>query len=106
MATKTKTEDTKVTQTQIDAWKKKHGDIFKIAFEDGKEVFIKKPDRKTLSYAMTKAQTNPLGFAEVILNNCFLGGDADVKTDDDYFLGASAQLEQVMEVKSAEIKKL
>ena len=96
----------KVDQKQIDAWKKKHGDIFKIDFEDGKEVFLKKPDRKVLSLSMTKAQTNPLGFAEVILNNCFLGGDADVKTDDDYFLGASAQLEKVMEVKSAEIKKL
>jgi hypothetical protein len=96
----------KVDQKQIDTWKKKHGDIFKIEFEDGKEVFLRKPDRKVLSLAMTKAQTNPLGFAEVILNNCFLGGDADVKTDDDYFLGASAQLEKVMEVKSAEIKKL
>jgi hypothetical protein len=96
----------KVNQKQIDTWKKKYGDIFKIDFEDGKEVFLKKPDRKVLSLAMTKAQTNPLGFAEVILNNCFLGGDADVKTDDNYFLGASAQLEKVMEVKSAEIKKL
>lgn len=101
-----KKSETKVTTEQIEAWKKKHGEVFKIEFEDGKEVYLKKPDRKVLSYAMTKAQSNPLGFAEVILLQCFLGGDEDVKTNDDYFLGASAQLEGLMEVKAAQLKKL
>lgn len=96
----------KVTKKQIEEWKAKHGEIFKIEFEDGKEVFLKKPSRKVLSYAMTKMQDNPLAFAEVILNQCFLGGHEEVKTDDDYFLGASSQLEGLMEVKSAELKKL
>lgn len=100
------TKSAKVSQEQIDAWKKAHGEVFKIQFEDGKEVFLKKPDRKVLSYAMTRAQNNPLGFAEVILVQCFLGGDEDVKSNDDYFLGASAQLEGLMEVKAAELKKL
>ncbi|MRI64530.1 hypothetical protein EQP59_07140 [Ornithobacterium rhinotracheale] len=95
-----------INQSQINEWKKKYGEIFKIQFEDGKEVYLKKPDRKVLSFAMTKMQTNPLGFAEVILNQCFLGGDADVKGDDSYFFGASAQLEGLMEVKTAELKKL
>lgn len=96
----------KVTQEQINAWKKKHGEIFSISFEDGKEAYLKKPDRKVLSFAMTKMQTNPLGFAESILNQCFIGGNEEVKTDDNYFLGAAAQLEGLMEVKNAELKKL
>lgn len=98
--------DTKITQEQIQAWKAKYGEVFKISFEDGKEVYLKKPDRKIMSYAMTKSQTNPLGFAEVVLNQCFLGGDQEVKTNDDYFLGAAAQLEQILEVKNAALKKL
>ena len=96
----------KVTQEQIDQWKKKHGEIFKLDFEDGKEAFLKKPDRKIMSYAMTKMQSNPLGYAEVILNQCFLGGDEEVKTNDDYFFGAAAQLEQMIEAKNAALKKL
>ncbi len=96
----------KVTQEQIQEWKKKHGDIYCISFDDGKETYIKKPDRKTVSLAMTKMQTNPLAYAEVILNQCFVGGDESFRTNDEYFFGASAQLEQIMEVKSAEIKKL
>jgi hypothetical protein len=59
-----------------------------------------------MSYAMTKMQSNPLGYAEVILNQCFLGGDEEVKTNDDYFFGAAAQLEQMIEAKNAALKKL
>jgi len=79
---------------------------FLLDFEDGKEAFLKKPDRKIMSYAMTKMQSNPLGYAEVILNQCFLGGDEEVKTNDDYFFGAAAQLEQMIEAKNASLKKL
>ncbi|MDO5608256.1 MAG: hypothetical protein Q4G08_07375 [Capnocytophaga sp.] len=95
-----------VTQEQINEWKKKYGEVYRLHFEDGKEIFLKKPDRKTLSYAMTKMQNNPLGFAETILNLCFVGGNEEVKTDDAYFFGAAAQLEGLMEVKNAELKKL
>ncbi len=96
----------KITKEQIQEWKKKYGDIYCIGFDDGKETYIKKPNRKTVSLAMTKMQTNPLAYAEVILNQCFIGGDESFRTNDAYFFGASAQLEQIMEVKSAEIKKL
>ncbi len=96
----------KVTTQQIADWKKKYGDIFKISFQDNKEGFVRKPTRKELSYAMTKVQSNPLGFAEAILQNCWLGGDEEIRTNDDYFLGASSQLDALMEVKTAELKKL
>lgn len=95
-----------VTTQEIQNWKKQYGDIFLISFEDGKKVYLKKPDRKTLSYAMTRMQNNPLGFAETILNNCFIGGDQEVKTEDSYFLGAASQLEAMVETKQAELKKL
>lgn len=94
-----------VTAEQIQEWKNKHGEVFMIAFED-KEGYLRKPNRKELSYAMTKVQSNPLGFAEVILQNCWLGGDEEIRTDDAYFLGASSQLDVLMEVKVAELKKL
>lgn len=93
-------------QELINELKAKHGQIYLISFEDGKRAYLKKPDRNILSMAMTKMQTNPLGFAETVLNQCFVGGDDEVKTNDDYFLGAATQLEALMEVKNAELKKL
>lgn len=94
----------KITKEQIESWKQQHGDVFEISV-DGKVGFIKKPDRKTLSYAMTEAQTNPLGFAEIILENGWLGGDEAIKTDDSLFLAAAGQIDQVVQIKEAEVKK-
>lgn len=95
-----------VTPEQIKKWKAKHPAIYEIAFDDDKKAYIKKPSRQILSMAMSKSQTNPLAFAEVILKQCFLGGDSEVKDNDDYFLGAASQLEEVMQVKNAQLKKL
>lgn len=95
----------KITKEQIEQWKKQHGDVFEISV-DGKVGFIKKPDRKTLSYAMTEAQTNPLGFAEIILENGWLGGDEAIKTDDSLFLAAAGQIDKIVKIKEAEVKKL
>lgn len=96
----------KTTSAQIAEWKEKHGDVFKIKADNGKEAFLRKPTRKELSYAMTLAQSNPLGFAETILKNCWLAGDEELRTDDAYFLGVSGQLDSLMEVKAVELKKL
>ncbi len=90
---------------QIKAWKLKHGDVFEVSIE-GKMAWLKKPDRKTLAFAMTKVQSDPLGFAEAIINNCWLGGDDELRLNDDYFLALSAQLDKLIETKIAEIKKL
>ena len=89
----------------IEKWKKEHGDVFLIEVED-KKCYLKKPDRKTLSLAMTKAQTNPLAFAEIIMKNCWLAGDECMREDDTYFFAASSKLDALVEVKTAEIKKL
>ena len=78
----------------IEELKAKHGQIYLIEFEDGKKAYLKKPSRNVLSMAMTKMQSNPLGFAETILNQCFVAGDEEVKTSDEYFLGAAGQLER------------
>ncbi len=95
----------KITQAQIAQWKKDNGTVFKVEIEDA-VCYLKKPDRKTLSFAMTDAQTNPLGFAEVILENCWLGGDEIIKTNDDYFMAASGVIDELIEIKQAAIKKI
>lgn len=95
----------KVTTQQIAEWKKKHGDIFKITV-DGKEAYLHKPDRKTLGYATSLASNEPLKFNEVLLNNCWLGGDTEIKTDDTLFLSASSKLAELIEIKNAELVKL
>jgi len=93
-----------MSKEQIEALKAKHGEIFEATVED-KKCWLKKPDRKTLAYASTFAKTNPLKFNEVILENCWLGGDEEIKTQDEYFLAVCGVLEGLMAVKQAELKK-
>ena len=43
---------------------------------------------------------------ETILKNCWLDGDMEIQNNDAYFLGASSKLDQMVEVKEAELEKL
>jgi hypothetical protein len=99
------TQKVTVTPEQIEEWKKQHKDIFKITV-DGRTCYLKKPSRKALGYASVAGKENPLKFNEVILNNCWLGGDEEIKTDDSLFMSVSAKLTALIEIKDAELEKL
>jgi len=94
-----------ITKEQIQEWKKQYKDIFVISVED-KKVYLRTPDRKTLSYASTLATKDPLRFNEVILENCWLGGDEEIKTNDELFLAVSSKLPDLIQIKEATLEKL
>jgi len=94
-----------ISQDQINEWKKKYGDVFKIEV-DGHVAYVKSPDRKTLSYAGSIGTKDPIKFNEIILGNCWLGGDETIKTDDSLFLGVGQVLGEIIKVKEASIAKL
>ncbi|MDY0200974.1 MAG: hypothetical protein RBR40_08300 [Tenuifilaceae bacterium] len=93
------------TPEQIEAWKKKHGKLFGIIV-DGHICYLRKPDRRTLSYATAAGGSDPIKFNETLLNNCWVGGSEAIKTEDDLFLGASGKLAELIEVKQAELVNL
>ena len=93
------------TKEQIAKWKAEHGEIFRITVE-GKACYLKKPSRKALGYASVAGKDNPLKFNEVMLNDCWLAGDEEIKTDDGLFLSISPKLSELIEVKQSELEKL
>lgn len=95
----------KVTKEQIEAWKAKHGNVFLLEVED-KKAYIRSPKRKELSASTTIGANDGLKANEFLLKVCWLAGDEELKTIDSYFLGAVSQLEQIIEIKQASIKKL
>ena len=94
-----------ITKEQIQEWKQQYKDIFVISVED-KKAYLRTTDRQTLSYASTLATKDPLKFNEVVLNNCWLGGDEEIKTDDALFLAASSKLPDLIQIKEATLEKL
>jgi hypothetical protein len=94
-----------IDQAQIDQWKEQHGEVFKMDIE-GHVAYLKKPDRKTMSYATSVASKDPIKFNEILLKGCWLGGDEKIQTDDTLFLSAGQVIGNLMEVKEATLLKL
>jgi hypothetical protein len=93
------------TVAKIEEWKRQYGAVYRIKVED-KVCYLKSPSRKTLGYASMAAKTNPLKFNEVVLNDCWLAGNEEIKTDDSLFLSISPRLDELFEVKETELEKL
>ena len=97
------------TQDQLEGWKKKFGDgnVFEVAVED-KKVILHKPSRRDLSYAMAGSNQakDSVKFSEILLNQCWIEGDEEIRQNDDYFLAVVPVLGALAETKEAEIKKL
>ena len=93
----------KYTKQQIEEWKAKHGELFEITVE-GKSCILHRPTRRDLSYV--SVLKDPIKMSETMLNQLWVVGDEEIKTDDALFLAAIQKMQEVLEVKEAEIKKL
>lgn len=100
-----------VTEAVIAGWKKDHPrGVWKMTVyaEDGDESktgYFRKPSRVELASAAS-IKNDPMGIAEGLLRDSFLGGDEELLSDDDYFQGALEQFQELMQVRRGEIKKL
>lgn len=93
------------TEEQIAQWQKKYGEVRRIEVDD-KACYVRNVDRKVLGLATTNAGGDTIKFNEILLRNCWLDGDMEIQNVDSYFLGASATLGELVQVKQATIKKL
>ncbi|MCC8186541.1 MAG: hypothetical protein LIP08_03240 [Bacteroides sp.] len=99
-----KKED-KTMEQKISEWKEKYGEVFQVEV-DGHVAYLRKPTRKALGAAAVVGKSDPMKYNEILLTNCWLEGDEEIKTEDSLFLGVSAQLAELIEIKEATLKKL
>ncbi len=93
----------KFTKEQIKEWKAKHGELLQIEV-DGRSCILHTPTRKDLSYA--SVVKDPMKVNEVLLNQLWVAGDEEIKTDDSLFLAVCNKMEAILQVKEATVKKL
>jgi len=72
---------------------------------NSRTAYFRKPSRVELASAAA-IKNDPMGIAEGLLRDSFLGGDEELLNDDDYFQGALDQFQELMQVRRGEIKKL
>jgi hypothetical protein len=82
-----------------------HGPLKAIRVDDKIGLF-KKPSRQVISMASSLEGSDPMGFMAMIAENCFIEGDKELLTDDDLFLAIVPLLNQLRELKVAELVKL
>ncbi len=92
----------------IEALRKKYPTGRLIEFEDGEWGFFKKPTRKVIGLAMSKARSNPLAMVDVLVANCLVDSSpgCDLKSNEDvgYLMGLADELDNIIGTKKAEIK--
>ena len=79
--------------------------------EDGDEKeeyvgWLKRPDLKVMSAFTSSVQKDLVMAIKMVVNSCWLEGDSEIKDDDDVFLGAMSQVQEIMTVRQSRIVKL
>lgn len=89
-----------MTEEQLSALKARHGRIVEIEVADPevKELhrgYFRRPDMKTMQAFSATAKSNDVKAAEVMFDNCWVGGSALMKTDAVYKLQAVGELQNI-----------
>ena len=98
-----------LSESELRRLKKQYWRVYEITVEDDGEAYaayFRRPDMSTLS-AMTKmAKTDEIQASKVLLENCFVGGAEEVKTDTALFLAVVGQLSKVVGSVRATLKNV
>lgn len=100
-----KNDLTNLSGEQIAAFKETFKAVYCIEVED-KKCFLHPPTRQILDAANAASKKANSKFNEVVLKGCWLAGDKELVEDDEYFLAASTQLDEIITIKDASLKKL
>lgn len=104
-----KTYDGGVTEEQINKWKAAHKRVIRIDVTDGDDLhvaYFKRPSLETMSAVTKVTKTDEVKGAAVLYDNCFLGGDTEVREDALLFMAATAQLGQLFNSCLGSLKNL
>ena len=94
-----------VPSERVAMWRNLHRDVFSVKSYD-KICYLRRPDRMTLKAADAVGMNDPMRYNEILLENCWLGGDDEIKSNDVYFLNVVPVLPELVDFGRAEIKKL
>ncbi len=87
----------------IEQLKAKHGDIWEVRVDDI-VAYVKKPTRAIQRAAARLGKDDPYKFNEVLVKNCFVGGDERIK-DEENIDEAANQIADLIPQKAGSIKK-
>jgi hypothetical protein len=112
------TETGRVSQEQIDAWKKEHQVSYikevcvNVSEKEKAFTYLKEPNRDVIALALAapKDQANRnskvWSHGTVVLNNCRVGGDDRINTDNKMYFAVVVEAASMIDVYETESKNL
>ena len=103
------TLDGGVTPEQVAQWKQKHGKVLRIDVVDGDEMhvgYFHRPRLETMTAVTKVAKTDEIKSAEVMFDNCWLGGSSQPREDAILFLEVTKKLGDMFNSCLSSIKNL
>ena len=101
-----------ITQAQINQWKKKWGEVFQIDVplddeaKDNAVGYFKKPTLDSIKASSKYLESDPIKAGEIVFNQCWLGGDAEIQENDEVKMSAMQKVSSLFKVRQASLKKL
>lgn len=97
---------TKASAEQIAEWKGKYKGVYEVETETGSFIYLsdpmeKLPVMKVLIGAMVKGSFE---FVDALINNCWIGGDESIKTNNMVKTGIFDKVKDIIEIPDAEIE--
>ncbi|MEY4927428.1 MAG: hypothetical protein RI894_1864 [Bacteroidota bacterium] len=111
-------ETGRVDEAQVAAWKKEHKAVYikeiacRISENETAYVYLKAPSRDVVALALAAPKetankaAKTINMGTVVLNNCLVGGDERVKTDDTFYLSVVAEAASMITFYETESKNL
>jgi hypothetical protein len=99
-----------VTQAQLDGWKNSLGadevKEIEVDLDENRKVsgYFKKPGLEVLAASTQKP--DPITSGTVLFDNCYLGGDPEIKENNEVKFAVLLQLHKIFKVKTARIKNV
>lgn len=104
-----KTYDGGVTEEQINKWKAVHKRVIRIDVTDGEDLhvaFFKRPSLETMSAVTKVSKSDEVKGVAILYDNCFLGGDKEMREDALLFMAATTQLGKIFNSCLGSLKNL
>jgi hypothetical protein len=96
-----------VTNDQLEAWKKENKNGIALIQSEGFTAVLRRPTRDDMRELTAKQSgLDPVTFTEVVLDQLWLGGDEEIRTDDPIFFGAMTEIQNILDAKEATLVKL
>jgi len=98
-----------ITQEQIAMWKNQHRKVSEISVIDEGEKhvgYFHRPSMETMSAVNKIGKTDEVKAANILFDNCWLGGSQTMKEDAVVKMAAIGKLNELMNISTAEIKNL